>query len=142
MSYPAWVEGLVNMIKKKPPKTLSNYQPQDHLILLWKKPGSKKRTHPCELPLVMSSNSWFLQCQVDTCCPIKQWNHIATNRTGLEDKELSVQHANHVAFKKLTQQSYDRTEIEDLLNWLLLYITTMDTFWGNCQSCWKIFLLN
>ena len=45
--------------------------------------------------------------------------HIATHRTGFQDKELSIQDADHETFKKLAQQLHDRLVKEGVVNRLL-----------------------
>ena len=45
--------------------------------------------------------------------------HIAAHRTGFQDKELSIEDADHVAFKKLAQWPYDRAVKEGVTNSLL-----------------------
>ena len=45
--------------------------------------------------------------------------HIAAHRTGFQDKKLSIEDADHVAFKKFAQRPYDRAMKEGVTNSLL-----------------------
>lgn len=59
-------------------------------------PGDEKReTMSCEAVL------WVLP-------PVHEWAHIATNKAGIKGKEMSMQHANYVAFNNLTLWAYDQ----------------------------------
>ena len=45
--------------------------------------------------------------------------HIVAHRTGFQDKKLSIEDADHVAFKKLVQRPYNRAVKEGVTNSLL-----------------------
>ena len=45
--------------------------------------------------------------------------HIAAHRTGFQDKKLSIEDADHVAFKELAQRPYDQAVKEGVTNSLL-----------------------
>lgn len=55
---------------------------------------------------------------------IMQQAHIVKDKTGLQDKNLSLTYANHVVFKKLAQKTQGCTMREDLI----LHITAVDTY--------------
>lgn len=65
--------------------------------------------------------------------PVRQWTQVATNRTGPQNNQLSVQHANHVAFNQLSQRTYERAVTEGVPNKSLRDII-LDAFWRSVQS--------
>ena len=70
---------------------------------------------------------------------VQLWYHIAAHRTGFQDEELSIEDANHVAFKKLSQRPHDRAVKESMTN-SLLQITAPAALWRNSLLRWKQFL--
>lgn len=65
--------------------------------------------------------------------PAHQNTYVVTSRTGIEGKELSLQHVNYVDIKKFSQQMYNQIVEEGVLNGFLCS-TIPDAFWWSNQS--------
>lgn len=73
--------------------------------------------------------------------PVHQRVHVDTNRTIIQDEELSAQHTDNVAFDQLTQRVYDRAVKDDVLN-SRLHFTILDAFWRSDQHRHERLLAN
>lgn len=85
--------------------------------------------------LVSSSISLFSSRLASTTCFLLSDNELKLLQIELapQNNELSVQHANRVAFKQLSQRTYERAVTESVPNKSLRDIIP-DAFWRSVQS--------